>query len=119
MGYKRAVTETIVHCWGKGLSASETVTWIKEKLNLDVGIATVYRHRHSLTAKDIIEELMREQRRDIALCQSDATRMKYRDKLLKKLIPELITMKADLNVNGLNESINTLIKFSQDEPDES
>jgi len=90
MTYSREVTNKIVECWGLGFTAEETVTAIQEWKNIHIGLATVYRHRHSLTAKEIIDELMRKQMRDIAREDNSAVRMKYRDKLLAKLIPQRI-----------------------------
>lgn len=116
MGYSKEITRTIVYCWGKGFTAEETVEYIKKTHNTKVGLSTVYRHRHSLTAKDIIEELMRQQRRDIALCQSDKTRMTFRDKLLEKLIPKAIEMKTEGNLKvDISKGVDEIIKFSRTE----
>ena len=85
-------------CWGKGLTANETVKYIEQTENVKIGLATVYRHRHSLTAKEIIDELMREQRRDISLTQTPSVRMKYRHKLLSILLPQQI--KHDIKLDA-------------------
>ena len=90
MTYSREITNKIVECWGLGFTAEETVTAIAEWKGIRIGLATVYRHRHSLTAQQIIEELMRKQMRDIAKEDNSDLRMKYRDKLLEKLIPQTV-----------------------------
>jgi hypothetical protein len=117
MGYPKEITETIVLCWGKGYTAQETVEYIQKIHKKSVSKKTVYRHRHSLTAQEIIEELMRQQLRDIALCQSPTAKMKYRDKLLDKLIPKAIEMKTEgtLNLDGLEGAVNKIIDFSRKE----
>ena len=88
MTYTREVTNLIVYYWGKGLTAEETRTVIKEKTGKQLGLATIYRHRHSLTADQIIEILFTDQLRDIALATDIGLRLKYRDNLLGKLIPQ-------------------------------
>ena len=50
MTYSREVTNKIVECWGLGFTAEETVKAIEEWKGVHIGLATVYRHRHSLTA---------------------------------------------------------------------
>jgi len=90
MTYSREVTHFIVECWGLGFTAEETVRAIKETKQVHVGLATIYRHRHSITAQQIIDELIRKQLRDIAKAEEDEVRMKYRDKLLEKFIPHRI-----------------------------
>jgi len=88
MGYKKEVTNLIVECWALGFTAEETVKALDQKHSLKIGLATVYRHRHSITAQTIIDELIRKQLRDIAGADNPTARMKYRDKLLAKLIPQ-------------------------------
>ena len=90
MTYSREITNKIVECWGLGFTAEETVTAIAEWKDIHIGLATVYRHRHSLTAQQIIDELLRKQMRDIAKEDDSDLRMKYRDKLLEKLIPQTV-----------------------------
>ena len=90
MTYSKEITNMIVECWGLGLSAEETREYISRSKEVMIGLATVYRHRHSITAQQIIDELMRKQMRDIAKEGDSDLRMKYRDKLLEKLIPQRI-----------------------------
>ncbi len=95
MTYSKEVTNKIVECWGLGFTAEETVMAIQEWKNIHIGLATIYRHRHSLTAKEIIEELIRKQMRDIAKEEDSEIRMRYRDKLLEKYIPQRIEAKGE------------------------
>jgi len=94
--YSKEVTNKIVECWGLGFTAEETVKTIKEWKDITIALHTVYRHRHSLTAQQIIEELMRKQFRDIANEEDSEVRMRFRDKLLEKLIPQRIETKGEL-----------------------
>lgn len=96
MTYSKEVTNKIVECWGLGFTAEETVKTMKEWKGVHIGLATVYRHRHSLTAKEIIDELMRKQFKDIANEEDSEVRMRFRDKLLEKLIPQRIETKGEL-----------------------
>ena len=88
--YRKEITRLIIECWGKGLSAEETREFIHRKEDILIGLATVYRHRHSITGQQMVDEIFREQRRDIALEQNGETRMKYRNELLKILVPQRI-----------------------------
>jgi len=92
--YSREVTHKIVECWGLGLTAEETVKAIQEWKDITIALGTVYNHRHSITAQNIIDELIRKQLRDIAKESDSDLRMKYRDKLLEKYIPKRV--EADL-----------------------
>ena len=101
MTYTREITNLIIYYWGKGLTAEETRTVIHEKTGKLLGLATVYRHRHSLTAEQIIDQLFTDQRRDIALTDDVGLRMKYRDRLLDRLIPhrfDVQTQHTDVTV---------------------
>lgn len=90
MTYSREVTNKIVECWGLGFTAEETVRAVEEWKGITIALNTVYRHRHGITAQQIIDELIRKQLRDIAKDDNSDLRMKYRDKLLDKLIPHRI-----------------------------
>ena len=95
MTYTREITNLIVYYWGKGLTAEETRDVIEEKTGKRLGLATIYRHRHSLTAEQIIDVLFTGQRRDIALADDIELRLKYRDNLLGKLIPQKFAVKTE------------------------
>ena len=88
--YPKTVTEKIVEYWALGFSAEETRQALYDKQQVKVCLNTVYKHRHSLTAQDLIDELIRRQERAItkADAENPALAMKYRDKLLEKLMPQ-------------------------------
>ena len=67
MTLSKTTTHLIVQCWCNGLTAVETVAYLKEKHKISVALQTVYNHRKSLTAQDMVDELLRQQNRDIAL----------------------------------------------------
>ncbi len=114
MGYGKEITNYIVECWGQGLSAEETVKALEKRNNITIGLATVYRHRHSLTAKAIIDEIMRKQLRDIALAQNPSVRMKYRHKLLTILLPQIIEQKTEIDMKKEVKFESRALLFTQD-----
>jgi hypothetical protein len=97
--HSKTITQHIVELWGLGYSAEETVEAFKKK-NYPIGLATVYRHRNSLTAKQIIDELMRKQLDAIAKSEDPSLSLKYRNELLKMLIPQRI--ETDQQITQLN-----------------
>jgi hypothetical protein len=115
MTYSKEVTNLVVECWGLGFTAEETVRTINEKKGVLIGLATIYRKRHSLTAQQIIEELMLKQMRDIAEEEDSDLRMKYRDKLLEKLVPQRIEAfeKREVNVNTTVTNIDASLRDYQ------
>jgi hypothetical protein len=87
--YARSITQRIVELQAHGLSATETQKALNEEYSLHIGINTVYRHRKSEVGQEIIEELIRQQERDILKSDTDDRElaMRYRNELLKILIP--------------------------------
>lgn len=90
--YTRAVTEKIVEYWGLGFSATETRQAIKDKQGISICLNTIYKHRHSYTAQTLVDELIRRQQRAIFKADVDDPEagMKYRNELLKILLPQRI-----------------------------
>ncbi|MCJ7767085.1 hypothetical protein MUP79_01660 [Candidatus Bathyarchaeota archaeon] len=88
----RTITEKIVEYWALGFSAEETREALQEKQNVSICLTTIYKHRHSLTAQNLIDELIRRQERAILKADSDNPElaMKYRNELLKILVPQRI-----------------------------
>jgi hypothetical protein len=90
--YARTITQRIVELQAHGFTATETQKALKEEYSINIGINTVYRHRKSSVGQEIIDELIAQQERDIL--KSDAedreVAMRYRNELLKILIPERI-----------------------------
>jgi hypothetical protein len=87
--YARSITQRIVELQAHGFSATETQKALNEQYSINIGINTVYRHRKSDVGQEIIEELIRQQERDILKSDSDDRElaMRYRNELLKILIP--------------------------------
>lgn len=90
--YPKAITERIVELWAHGFSAEETRTALEEQFHIKPCLDTIYKKRHSLTAQNLIDELLRQQERDIlkADAENREVAMKYRNELLKILIPQRI-----------------------------
>ncbi len=103
MTLSKTVTQQIVKAWAKGLTAEETVKFLKDECHVDVCLNTVYAKRKSLDASEMIEELMREQLREIVIAPDLAVRLKYRDKILDKLMPRKPTVAIENNVKVENE----------------
>ena len=114
--YSRAVTQKIVEYWALGFTAEETRVALMEKYEIHPCLDTIYRHRHSLTAQDLIDELLRQQERSILKAESEdrALAMKYRDKLLDKLMPHHI--KAETTYTEKIMHIHLSAKLMKDEP---
>jgi len=99
------VIQRIVNLWGIGASAEETVKALQDE-NVEISLHAVYNIRKGLTAQQMIDELQREQQRDIAKCETPALKMKYRDLLLAKLIPQRVEQKIEGEENVKVEIID-------------
>lgn len=90
--YTKQVTNRIVELWAMGFSAEETRTALQEQYNIKPCLDTIYQHRHSLTAQHLIDELLRQQERAILKVGTDQPELalKYRNELLKILLPQRI-----------------------------
>lgn len=105
----------IVTLWGKGASAEETVKYLKEE-GVKISLHGIYNLRRSLTANQIIDEDIRAQRRAINTASTfnpdhpqdynPALAMKYRDKLLEKLMPHKISQTIEGGINDRVEIID-------------
>ena len=92
--FSKTVIQRIVNLWGIGASAEETVKALQDE-DVKISLHAVYNIRRGLTAQQMIDELQREQQRDIAKCDDSALKMKYRDLLLAKLIPQKVEQKIE------------------------
>ena len=109
MTHSKQTVQHIVEMWGLGFTAEETRRALREQYSVHVGLATVYRKRHSITAQIMIDELMRKQMRDIARSDTAESRMKYRDKLLEKLIPQRIESVTEATLKHVEEKRDVTI----------
>lgn len=92
MTYSKQITQKIVEYWGLGYTAEETRQQLKQNDNVTMSLHTIYNHRQSLTAQHLIDELIRKQERAIlkADTKDPSAAMKYRNELLKILVPQRI-----------------------------
>jgi len=116
MTFNKTVIQKIVYLWGLGLTAEETQKILIENNKIKISLHTIYNKRNSITAQQMIDELLRVQQRDIAAADSKALRMKYRNELLKILLPQRIEQKTNVNmhITGLDQDINKIIQFSKE-----
>ena len=118
--YSKLITEEIVRLQANGFSGEETRTYLKEHYEINPGINTIYRHRHSPIGLEMLNELIRHQERSILKADSNdpALAMNYRDKLIDKmmdkLMPDLNYVASDQNINK-TEAITHNINVSADE----
>ncbi len=115
--YPKDVTAFIVYCWGHGLTGEETAKALQDKKSLKVSLATIYRKRQSLTAMEMIDELEREQLRDIASTEDEELKLKYRNELLKILLPVRIEEKtlsfSKVEIDDKSITAERLAKYEQ------
>lgn len=100
--YPKQVTELIVYYQALGFSAEETRTALKDKNSITINLNTIYKHRKSTVGQEITDELIRQQERDILKVESEnkALALKYRNELLKLLIPfktEILSKSLSIN----------------------
>ncbi len=90
--FSKQITQKIIECWGFGYTAEETRDHLVKNCNIRISLHTVYNHRRSLTAQNLIDELIR--RQECAIVKADSAKpalaMKYRNELLKILVPQRI-----------------------------
>lgn len=98
--YSKEVTAIILSDFAKGASAEETREHLKNMYGRSPCLNTIYAHRNSLTTAQLIDELLRQQERDITKAVTDELRMKYRNELLKILLPvRIIQLNKTINEN--------------------
>lgn len=98
----------VVEHWALGLSAFETAETMKAE-GYRISVHTVYNDRHSATAQQYVDELVRRQLRDIEDAKL-AQKLYFRDKLLGKLIPQKL---ETFSVSKIEQHVK--IDVSEDE----
>ena len=73
-----------------GLKIFEIQHAIAEKTGVTWSEHTIKRDLSSITAEEELEELMRQQNRDIALESDSKVRMEYRDRQIERLMPKRV-----------------------------
>jgi hypothetical protein len=69
---------------------------------------TIYTHRKGLTTQHLIDELLRQQERDITKTSLEELRLKYRNELLKILMPikaEILSKSLSINQSEIKHVI--------------
>jgi len=113
--YPKQITERILELQAKGFSAEETRQAIKEQNGVGIALDTIYRHRKGAVSHEIAEETFKQQQRSI-LKQDQANpelAMRYRNELLKLLIPQITfkepqqpTVQNNILINGENVKLD-------------
>lgn len=106
--FSKQITEKIVEHWGLGFTAEESHKALLDN-GIKISLHTVYNHRRSLTAQQLIDELIRRQER--AILKADAEHpelaMKYRNELLKVLVPQRI----EADIQSTNREIRIVASW--------
>jgi polyphosphate kinase len=106
--YSKEVTTIILADFARGATAEETRQHLKDTLSISPALNTIYTHRHSITTEQLVDELQRQQERDITKEQNSEVRMKYRNELLKILVPlraEILTKNLSINQSEVKHVI--------------
>ena len=108
MVYSKEITAVILSDYAKGASAEETIKHLTEAYGVTPNINTIYSHRKSLTAEQLVDELIRQQQRDITKEPDSQRRMFFRDKLLDKLMQlkiEIVSKHLEINQTEIKHVI--------------
>lgn len=119
--YPRTVTEKILQCQAKGLSGYETQQFLLKKDNLKIHLNTIYNHRKGAVSQEIINETLRQQQFSIALAdeRQPALALKYRNELLKILMPQKLEQKIEGALKlDISKQLDEVIKFSREDTKE-
>lgn len=116
--YSKEVTAVILADHAKGATAEETQKHLQDIYQIAPSLNTIYAHRRSITAEQLVDELQRQQERDITKETNSDIRMKYRNELLKMLLPikaEIISKSVSLNKTEVNLNVTSdLLKQYED-----
>lgn len=96
--YARTITQRIIELQAKGFTLNETKDYLDKEYGINIHINTIWNHRKSPAGQEIIDELIRQQERAIlkADVEDRALAMKYRNELLKILLPQRIEAKGEI-----------------------
>lgn len=106
MVYSKEVTAQILADFARGASAEETHKHLLDLYGKAPCINTIYTHRKSITAEQIVDELLRQQERDITKTSHEELRLKYRNELLKILLPQKILAYTKTETTNTNVNVN-------------
>jgi hypothetical protein len=108
--YSKEVTAIILADWGKGASAEETMKHLKDVFGKAPCLNTIYTHRNGLTAKNLVDELLTQQKRAITKTSDEELGLKYRNELLKIFIPQM-SINFNKNINETEQTVKHVIEF--------
>lgn len=116
--YGKEVLAIILADYAKGASAEETQRHLQDTLHIKPCTNTIYAHRNEITIDQLIDELARQQERDITKEEDSDIRMHYRNELLKLFVPvKIIQLNKNLNINKTEFDVNGqfLNNFSEED----
>jgi hypothetical protein len=111
--YPKQITELILDLQAKGYTAQLTQRWIKDNNQIHIGLQTIYRHRTSALAHEIVEAMAVQQQQDITIESQRGSRevaMKYRNEFLKIMLPQM-SIALTKNINETSNEIHHVIEF--------
>ncbi len=118
--YSKIIIQKIIDYQARGLSAEETKQALSERDHVKIHINTIYTLRKSPVGKEILEELIRQQERDISRADSEdrSEAMKYRNELIKIyaqiLLPQQPIVQNNISVKQeKNVTVNQLLQRYQ------
>ena len=117
MVYSKEVTAIILSDWAKGATAEETIVHLKKIYGKSPCLNSIYNHRNSLTTQNLIDELLRQQEQDITQVKNKELKLKYRNELLKILLPfkaEIVSVNKNLNLH--QTEVHNIIELSVYQP---
>lgn len=115
--YSKEVTAVILADHAKGATAEETQKHLQDIYQIAPSLNTIYAHRRSITAEQLVDELQRQQERDITKETNSEIRMKYRNELLKMLLPikaEIISKSISINKTSVEVNVAGLLAEYED-----
>lgn len=117
MTYGKEIKATAISDHSKGATATEIQKHLTEVYNVKPCTNTIYDWISNVTIEQIVDELMRQQERDITKESDSDLRMHYRNELLKLLMPakqEIISKSLNVNKN-INETTFNLKSYSEED----
>lgn len=111
--YSKEITAVILADHAKGASAEETKKHLQDAFGLSPNLNTIYAHRKSITTEQVVDELLRQQERDITKEANSDRRMYYRDKLLEKLMQlkiEIVSKNLNISKSEVTLNVSDMLK---------
>ena len=109
--YPKQVIEDIIKYQALGFTGEETREALHKERNIYPNLNTIYKHRRSPVGQELAAELLRQQERDILKADSENRElaMKYRNELLKIMIPQMT-----INYNKTESNANVNVNVTAD-----